>query len=100
MMFVIFSDFGVGLPKSASKYKLSDMPEKFFTCISNYNVFISLKHVQIRRGDRGSGPHPLENYKNLGFLSNTGPEPLKITKLPFQLSMLGHHRPASETPFK
>ena len=53
MMFVIFSDFGVGLPKSASKYKLSDMPEKFFTCISNYNVFISLKHVQIRRGGQG-----------------------------------------------
>ena len=44
--------------------------------------------------DRGSTP--LENYKNIGFLRNTGPDPLnKITK-----SMLGHHRPASETPFK
>ena len=50
-------------------------------------------------GDRGSGP-PLENYKYTVFLSNTGPDPLKITKLPIQHSMLGHHRPASETPFK
>ena len=32
-------------------------------------------------GDRGSGP-PLENYKNIGFLSNIEPDPLKITKLP------------------
>ena len=35
-----------------------------------------------------------------GFLSNTGPNPLKITKLPRQHLMLGHHRHASETPFK
>ena len=29
-------------------------------------------------GDRGSGPSPpLENDKNIGFLSNTGPDPLK-----------------------
>ena len=45
-------------------------------------------------------PPPLENYKNIGFLSNTGPDPLKITKLPIQHSMLCHYRPASETPFK
>ena len=38
-------------------------------------------HVRIQRGDRGSGPHPLENHKNKGFLnSNTGPEPLKNHK--------------------
>ena len=47
------------------------------------------------------GPYsPLKNHKNIGFLSNTGPDPLKITKLLSQHSMLGHHRPASETPFK
>ena len=51
-----------------------------------------------RGGGRGSGP--LEKYKNIGFLSNTGPDSLKITKLPIQHSMLGPHRPASETPFK
>ena len=33
-------------------------------------------------GSRGGtgGPDPLINYKNIGFLSNTGPDPLKITK--------------------
>ena len=29
--------------------------------------------------DRGSGP-PLKNHKNIGFLSNTGPDPLKNHK--------------------
>ena len=52
-----------------------------------------------RGGGRGSGP-PLENHKNIGFFSNTGPDPLKIVKLPSQLSILGHNRHASETPFK
>ena len=42
-------------------------------------------HVRIQRGDRESGP-PLENNKNIGFLSNTDPDPLKITKLPIQQS--------------
>ena len=45
-------------------------------------------------------PPPLENDKNIGFHSNTGPDPLKLTKLLGQHSMLGHHRHASETPFK
>ena len=51
------------------------------------------------RGNRGSGPL-LKSHKNIGFLSNTGPDHEKITKLPSQHSMLGHHRHASETPFK
>ena len=33
-------------------------------------------HVRIQRGGTG-GPDPLDNYKNIGFLSNTGPDPLK-----------------------
>ena len=33
---------------------------------------------------------PLTNHKNIGFLSNTGLDPLKITKMPSQHSMLGH----------
>ena len=49
------------------------------------------------RGRKGSGPP--ENHKNIEFLSNTGPKPLKITKLPSQHSMLGHHQHASKTPF-
>ena len=33
---------------------------------------------------------PLKKYKNIGFLNNAGPDPLKITKLPIQHSMLCH----------
>ena len=42
----------------------------------------------------------MANHKNIGFLSKTGPEPLKITKLLRQHSILGRNRHASETPFK
>ena len=49
--------------------------------------------------DMGSRP-PLESHKNTGFLSKTGPDLPKITKLSSQHSMLGHHQPASKTPFK
>ena len=59
-------------------------------------------HVQIQKGGQGVWTPPLhpKNHKNIGFLSNSGPDPLKITKLPSQHSMLGHHQNASETPFK
>ena len=40
-------------------------------------------------------PH-LENHK----LSNTDPDSPKITKLPSQHSMMGHHWPVNEMPFK
>ena len=43
---------------------------------------------------------PLKNHKNIGFLSNTGPDPLKKPiNLPSQHSMLGHHQHASDTTF-
>ena len=54
-------------------------------------------HSFSMRGSRGGGggggvrTH-LKNHKNIGILSNTGPYPLKITKLPSHHSMLGHHR--------
>ena len=58
-------------------------------------------HVQEGGGGvgRGSGL-PLENHKNIGFFSYTGPDPLKIVKLPSQLSILGHNWHDSETPFQ
>ena len=37
-------------------------------------------------GGQGAGP-PLKNHKNIGFLSNTGTDLLKITKLPSHYSM-------------
>ena len=44
---------------------------------------------------------PEKSKKNIGFHSSTaGPDPLKITKLQSQHSMLGHLWHASETPFK
>ena len=51
-------------------------------------------------GDSGSGLPPLDNHKNIGFLSKTGLDPLeshKATKLAFNV---GPYRPSSETPFK
>ena len=41
----------------------------------------------------------MKNHKNIGVLSKTGPDPLKITKLSSQHSMLSHHRHASKTQF-
>ena len=57
-----------------------------------------LFHVRIQRG--AGGPDPPKDHKNIRFLSNTGLDPLKITKLPSQHSMLDHHQHTSETPFK
>ena len=53
-------------------------------------------HEPIQRG----GPH-LKNHKNIGFLCNTGLDPLenhKATKPAF--NMLNHHWHASKMPFK
>ena len=62
------------------------------------SVDLVRSHARIQRGDRGS-PH-LKITKNIEFISNTGPDPLKFSKLPSQHSTLGHHQHASETPFK
>ena len=51
-------------------------------------------------GGGAGGPDPLKNAKNLGFLSNTEPDVLKITKLLSQHSISGCYQPASEMPFK
>ena len=58
-------------------------------------------HVRSQgRGRTGDpDPHP-ENHKNIGFLSNTGPNPLenhKGTKPAFNFGLLS---PTSETLFK
>ena len=58
------------------------------------------------RGSRGVGGGgqgvwiPLKNHKNIGFPSNTGPDPLKLQSYQASHSMMGHHRHARETPFK
>ena len=54
-------------------------------------MFFITFHGRIQRGTGGPDTLPLKNHKNIGFLSN---ELLSLH------SMLGHHRHASETPFK
>ena len=68
--------------------------------ICTYRI-IELQMPRRMCGSRGggSGPPPCK-ITNIGFLINTGPDPLKITKLPIQHSMLDIQQPASETPFK
>ena len=48
----------------------------------------------------GEGCGPMGNHNTIGFLSNTGSEPTKTRKATKSTLMLGHNRPASETPFQ
>ena len=71
-----------------------------YWAIIYFNVLCTYADPEGGGGGQGfQTPPPLKNHKNIGFLSNTGPDPLTITKLPSQHSMLGHHRHSSETPF-
>ena len=77
-----------------------------FYVIGPAHEILNVKHTRIQRGGGQRvrtpppPPPPPINHKAIGFLCNTGSEPWKITKLPNQHSILGHHRLASETPFK
>ena len=51
-------------------------------------------------GGQGVWTSTPEKSQNIVSLSNTGPDPLKITHLCILHSMLGHHLHVSETPFK
>ena len=66
--------------------------------------YLGLHYLPVYRtcGPRGGGRGSVspEKSQNMGFLSNNSTNPLKITKLLSQYSMLGHHRNASETPFR
>ena len=52
-----------------------------------------------RGGTRGLDPS-LKNNKNIGFLSNTGPDPLKITKSAINVGLSSAHRPSPNPPPK
>ena len=50
-----------------------------------YIAILDIFVAKIMRGSKGGGgqgdlPPPLKNHKNIGFLSNTGPDPLKNKK--------------------
>ena len=79
----------------------ADVHDKMGFQYISISVYIVRSYARIQRGgDRGSGPPPLKNHKNIEFLSNIGPDLLEFSKLPSQHSTLGHHRHASQTSFK
>ena len=51
-------------------------------------------------GTGSQDPPPLENHKNIGFPSIIVLDPLKITKLLKEHSIVDHYRHASETVFR
>ena len=53
--------------------------------------------VDLERAQSIRTPPPPKNHKNIGFPSKTGPDPLKNHNATKKHSMLGHHRPVSET---
>ena len=57
-----------------------------------------LKSILCHSKGESGGQDPPENHKNIGFFSNTGPDPLrKATKPAFNV---GPSSAASEMPFK
>ena len=58
-------------------------------------------HVRIQRGSGGPDPHPEKNTKTIGFLSNTGLDPLKnykATKPAFNVAPMAFRWRADEGP--
>ena len=65
------------------------------------DLSLHLTHMSlVMRGSEGETggpePHPLKNNNAIEFLSDTGLDPWKITKLPSQHSMFVYHLPASK----
>ena len=54
----------------------------FTNCILNSTIIAKTKvgFIKIQRGTGVPYPLPLKNHKNIGFLSNTGLDPLKTQK--------------------
>ena len=66
----------------------------FFSCLSEFSISTSLCVDPEGEGGQGVRTHP-EKSQIDRLLGNTGPpDPLKITKLPSQNLVLGHHQPA------
>ena len=99
-------------PKGCACTKLSLSPRLSLIHICKYRLdpdqtrkkvfFANLKIVLAIESTQSVAQMPMRTIRsqNIEFLSNTGPDPLKFSKLPSQHSKLGHHRHPSETPFK
>ena len=59
-----------------------------------FSTHIGRSHA--RQGSVGPDPPFPVNHKNIEYLNNTGPDPLKFSKLPSQHSTMGHHRHPAE----
>ena len=89
-----------GANKHTKSYNLVRLCVRWSRNISDKYLLSDACHGRIQRGYRGSGPPPpLKNHKNIGFPSNIDPDPLKLTKLLSQHSMVGHWH-VSKTPFQ
>ena len=51
------------------------------TLLIGKNPYIHIFHARIKSGYRGSDTPSPEKHKNIGFLRNTGPDPLKNYKV-------------------
>ena len=65
------------------------------TPLKNHNTIEIISEYDQEKTQFKTADNPMAP---LEFSSNTGPDPLKITKLPSQHSKLGHHWHSSETP--
>ena len=52
------------------------------SCVFYIQIDDTKYDMDASKGDRASGPPPLNISQNIRFLRNTGPDPLKITKQP------------------
>ena len=69
-------------------------------CLSFFAVTGAQNVHTFMRGSRGGDRGPSGKSQKYRGFSNTGPDPLKIARLPSQHLMLGINGHASETPFK
>ena len=62
-----------------------------YNIFGNYQQYFSILNTCVDPEGGSGPPPPLKNHKIIGFLSNTGLDPIQFTKLPSQRSILGHH---------
>ena len=85
-------------PSTCRQSTKADAHDKMGFQYISISVDIVRSHARIQRRVRGSGlpsPH-LKNYKSIEFLSNTGPDLLKFSKLPASIQ----HWAIIRTPVK
>ena len=80
------------------RFKGGSPGSKFWRWLYYYYFAYRVLHGRIQRWVQGV--RTPWKIKNIGFPSNSDPNPLKITRLASQHSMVGHYRHASGRPFQ